>query len=86
MIIDDFNIICIAAFPLKAYAPLVIYTYAVLTLAVPFKSFQPVSGRDFERFYIDRGIYHVQLAQGNTLYIAENPGMTGVEKGCCFFI
>jgi len=45
MIIDDLNVICIAAFELKAKSILIINAYAVLSLAITLQGFQAVSWR-----------------------------------------
>lgn len=48
MIICDFDITGIATGPYEAYAPLIVDTYAVLTLALTFQGFQPVGGRGIQ--------------------------------------
>ena len=45
MIINEFNIVCIASLPFKTNAPLIINTNAVLTLPVAFKRFQLIAQR-----------------------------------------
>jgi hypothetical protein len=43
VIVDDFDVMGMAGFPSEADAPLVVDSNAVLTLAVAFQCFEPVS-------------------------------------------
>jgi hypothetical protein len=46
MVIDDFDIVCVAVFPPEADAPLVVDSYAVLSFAVSAESFEAITRRD----------------------------------------
>jgi len=45
MVINNFDIVDIAAFPFETDSPLIIYANAVLPLPVTFQSFQLIAGR-----------------------------------------
>ena len=67
MVIDNFDIVSIAAFPAKTDAPPVVDSNAVSAGAVPFESFQAIAGRVHKVFQSSRPMQKHQLAPGDSL-------------------
>jgi len=69
MIIDDFNIICIAVMPSKTNTPLLIYSDTVLARAISFQWFNSVSWWNPQITYILSVVNHPQFPPRNSLNI-----------------
>lgn len=69
MIIDDFNIIGVTAFPSKTNTPLVVDADAPLTGSIAAQLFQPVGGRYAQVSKGDCIVDHAKLAQGDLMDI-----------------
>jgi hypothetical protein len=80
VVIHNLNSVRVSVSPFKANAPLVIDTHAVLALAIPFQSLQPISWQSRERSDIRRRIDHVQLAKSRALYRLEPAHEVSSEK------
>ena len=52
MIIKDFYVMGIAAFPNEADTPLIVNSNAMLPRSIAFQFFKPVRGRDTQRFQL----------------------------------
>ncbi len=65
MIVNNFDVLSVFAFPAETNAPLVIHANAILPGAVSFKRFQPVPGRQLQIKQLARTIYLGQLSQGD---------------------
>ena len=86
MIINDLNIICVSAFPLEAYVPLISAPYAVLPLSISLSRFESVPWWDLQCVDIDSGIDHIQFTQGNAFNVTEFSGMAALKQRCGFLI
>lgn len=67
VVIDDFYGFSVAVTPDKANSPLVVDADAVLTFAVAFKGFEPVSGRNAEILKRDGVVKDFELSHGRAL-------------------
>ena len=67
MIVNNFNLECVAIPPLEANAPAVIDTYAVLPFSVTAQRLQPIAGWDGQIVQMCCGVEHEQLASGRPL-------------------
>jgi len=81
MVIDDLNIVYMAALEAEAYAPLIVYADAPLPNSVALQLLQFVIGRDTQISQIFRPVEHRQLAQSHDLDIHETGNPLTVEQG-----
>jgi hypothetical protein len=68
MVVNNFDIEGITAFPGKANSPLLIDTDAVLSLPFALQFLKMVCRRDSQGFKDRRGMKHFQLYRGGPLY------------------
>jgi hypothetical protein len=73
VIIDDLNVVRATVAPDEADSPLLIDSYAVLSLSVSHESFQAVSRRDTEVFNAHTAIQHPQFPKGRLLKVGRQP-------------
>jgi hypothetical protein len=69
MIIGDFNVVGVAAFPAEADAPLLIDSYAELAGSIARQRFEPVRWRNAQIFGTARLTEHRELVQGALLNV-----------------
>jgi hypothetical protein len=81
MVIDDLNVVGMAALEAETYAPLIVDTDAPLPDSVALQLLQPVIGRDTQIFLFFSPVEHRQLAQGHDLDIHETGNPLAVEQG-----
>jgi hypothetical protein len=74
MVINDFNVIHIAAFPGKADAPLFVDPYAVLSLPVMMQCLQMVGRRDSQGFKNARRVKDLELDRRQPLDVLRQLG------------
>jgi len=67
VIVDDLDFVRVAFLPRKADSPLIVYAYAVLTLAVAFQRFKAITRNVGQISQRDRSIQLSQLPPRNTL-------------------
>jgi hypothetical protein len=67
MVINDFNIICIALYPGETDAPLIVDADAVLSFPIPAESFQSISRRYAKVIDAGSSIDHSKFSQGSLL-------------------
>jgi hypothetical protein len=65
VVIDYFNIKCMAALKAETYTPLVVDADTVSTCSIAFERFEPVIGRNPQIVQLRRTVQHLQLALGN---------------------
>jgi hypothetical protein len=81
MVINDLNVIHIAAFPGKANAPLLVDPYAVLSLPVKMQCLQMVGRRDPQGFKNARRVKDLELDRRHPLDVLRQLGRKpSVEK------
>ncbi len=73
MVIRNLHIVGISLQPLKADAPFIVYPYAVLSLTVSPKFFQPIRRRDTKILQSYSVLQHPQLAQSDRLNRRRQP-------------
>ncbi|MEI6315802.1 MAG: hypothetical protein WCO89_13095, partial [Syntrophus sp. (in: bacteria)] len=81
MIINDLNVIGMAAFEVEAHAPLIVDTDAPLPDSVTLQLLQPVIGRNTKISQVFRSVEHGQFAQGHDLNIHETGNPLAVKQG-----
>jgi len=81
MVIDDLNVVGVAALEAEAYAPLIVDADAPLPDPVALQLLQLVIGRNTQISQIFRPVEHRQLAQGRDLDIHETGNTLAVEQG-----
>ena len=80
MVIHDFHILGAFCRPPKAHAKLVIYANAVLSGAIAFECFEPVSRRYAEVFESGSAIQHCQLSDCNCFDADEELDPCAIEQ------
>ena len=80
MVIHDLNVFGAFCCPPKAHAKLVIYANAVLSGAIAFKGFQPVSRRYAEVVESGSAIQHCQLSDCNRFDADEELDPCAIEQ------
>jgi len=73
MIINDFDLVCVALFPKEADSPLIVYSNAVLPGSAALESFQMVSWRHPQIIQRLRSRELNKFAEGNALDAIGNP-------------
>ena len=81
MVIDDLNVIGLAALEAETYAPLIVDTDAPFPESVALQRFQSVIRRDTQIFRFFRPVEHRQLAQSHNLDVHEAGNPLAVEQG-----
>ncbi|MDZ4164162.1 MAG: hypothetical protein U1C55_03450, partial [Smithellaceae bacterium] len=81
MVIDDLNVVSVAALEAEAYAPLIVDADAPLPDSVTLQLLQPVIGRNTQISQVFRPVEHRQLTQGHDLDIYETGNPLAVEQG-----
>jgi hypothetical protein len=65
MVIDDFDIPCVAVAPFKTYSELIVDADAVLSGSVTGQFFQPVAGGNAKEVQRSGGVKLLKLADGS---------------------
>jgi hypothetical protein len=69
MIVDDFDIVRVAVLPAKTNPPLIVDPDAVLTLAIPFQGFEPISWGHHHLSDVSRSMQNQQFTARHALNI-----------------
>jgi hypothetical protein len=69
MIVDDFDIVRVAVLPTKTNPPLIVDPHAVLTLAIPFQGFEPISWGRHHLSEVRRSMQNQQFTARHALNI-----------------
>jgi hypothetical protein len=80
MIIDHFDVDSVAVFPAKAYSPLFVNPYAVLTLPVSGQLLQLVSRRYHQIIEAFGGVQNQELPQSLSANVLRKPGCLLPQK------
>jgi hypothetical protein len=80
VIIHDLNVLGALFCPPKAHAKFVIHANAVLSSAIAFQGFQPVSWRYAEVIKSGSAVKHCQLSHRNCFDIDEAPNPCAIEQ------
>jgi hypothetical protein len=87
MIVRDFHVKGVAVTPLKTDAPLPVYAYTVLALAITAKPFQVIAGRHAQVVQRRSGIQHDQLPQRPPLnWAGQALDRLSTKEAFCFFV
>ena len=84
VIVHNFNVISIPLMPCETDSPLVVYSDAVLTLAVPVQCFEMIAGRHSQGFQYHYGIQHIQFPQSNAFERFETAACTSCFQASGF--
>jgi hypothetical protein len=79
MVIDDFDISCIAVLPTETDSPLLIDSNTVLTTPISGESFQAISRWDPQISKCIRRVQDQKLPQSHTLNSAESLGISSLK-------
>ena len=85
VVIDNFDISCIAAIPDETQSKLVIDANAVLSRAITRQCFQPVSRRRTQKFKRHRAVKLLQFSLSNRIDIGEPFGAFTFKQSLCLF-
>lgn len=87
MIIDYFDIVCVSLTPTETNSPLIIDSDAVLPFTISAQLFKTISRGYAQVPYLNRGINHEKLPEGNPLNIRREPSRIFAAKyTLCFLI
>ncbi|OIP90209.1 MAG: hypothetical protein AUK24_04880 [Syntrophaceae bacterium CG2_30_49_12] len=81
MVINDLNVVGMAALEAEAYAPLIVNADAPLPDPVALQLLQPIIRWNTQVFQLFRTVEHRQLAQSHDLDIHETGNPLAVEQG-----
>jgi hypothetical protein len=73
VVVDDFDVIGVAAMPPETNSPLIVDTDAVPAFAIALQGFEPIGGRYAQIEKLMRGIQHPQFAACDLLDFSRQP-------------
>jgi hypothetical protein len=86
MIVDDFDLVGVAAAPTKTNSPLVVDADTVLTGSVAVQQFEAIAGRNPQFVERNRRVQYQQFPQGGPLQCSGQPSWPLPPEDCSRFL